>query len=60
MPSYAFITSFSAPIPSVWSSMAATLPSNSAATASTAIAVQVIGQNDTYTGALLVDEVDIR
>jgi len=60
VPSYAFITSFSAPIPSVWSNMAVTLPSNSAATASTAIAVQVIGQNDTYTGALLVDEVDIR
>ena len=60
VPSYAFITSFSAPIPSVWTNMAVTLPSNSAATASTAIAVQVIGQNDTYTGALLVDEVDIR
>jgi hypothetical protein len=60
VPSYAFITSFPAPIPSAWSNMAVTLPSNSAATASTAIAVQVIGQNDTYTGALLVDEVDIR
>jgi hypothetical protein len=60
VPSYVVITVFAAPVPSVWSNMAVTLPSNSAATASTAIAVQVIGQNDTYTGALLVDEVDIR
>jgi len=60
VPSYVIITVFPAPIPSVWSNMAVTLPSNSSATASTAIAVQVIGQNDTYAGALLVDEVDIR
>ena len=60
VPSYAVITAFSAPIPSVWTNMAVTLPSNSNATASTAISVQVIGQNDTYAGALLVDEVDIR
>ena len=60
VPSYAFIASFPAQVPSVWTNMAVTLPGNSAATASTAIAIQVIGQNDTYTGALLVDEVDIR
>jgi hypothetical protein len=60
VPSYVTITVFPAPVPSVWSNMAVTLPSNSSATASTAIAVQVIGQNDTYAGALLVDEVDIR
>jgi hypothetical protein len=60
VPSYAFITSFGPLIPSVWTSSTVTLPSNSAATASNAISVQVIGQNDTYAGALLVDEIDIR
>lgn len=60
VPSYAIITTFSPLIPTVWSNSTATLPSNSAATASTAIAVQVIGQGDTYAGTLLLDEVDIR
>jgi hypothetical protein len=60
VPSYTVITTFGPLIPSVWTSSTVTLPSNSAATASTAISVQVIGQNDIYTGALLVDEVDIR
>jgi len=60
VPSYAIITTFGPLIPSSWTRSTVTLPSNSPATASTAIAVQVIGQNDTYAGALLVDEVDIR
>ena len=60
VPSYAIITTFGPLIPSVWTNSTATLPSNSSATASTAISVQVIGQNDSYAGALLVDEVDIR
>ena len=60
VPSYAIITTFSAPVPTVWTTSTVTLPSNSAATASTAISVQVIGQGDTYAGTLLVDEVDIR
>jgi len=60
VPSYAIITTFGPLIPSVWTSSRVTLPGNSSATASTAIAIQVIGQNDTYTGALLVDEVDVR
>jgi hypothetical protein len=60
VPSYAIITTFGPLIPSLWTSNTVTLPSNSSATASTAISVQVIGQNDTYTGALLVDEIDIR
>jgi hypothetical protein len=60
VPSYAIITTFSPLIPTVWTNSTGTLPSNSAATASTAIAVQVIGQGDTYAGTLLVDEVDIR
>jgi hypothetical protein len=60
VPSYAFITAFAAPIPTVWTNRTVTLPNNSAATATTSISVQVIGQNDTYAGALFVDEVDIR
>ncbi len=60
VPSYVIITTFSAPIPTVWTNSTVTLPSNSAATASTAISVQVIGQGDTYAGTLFVDEVDIR
>lgn len=60
VPSYAFITAFQAPVPAVWTNSTVTLPGNSTATASTAISVQVIGQNDTYSGALLVDEVDVR
>ncbi len=60
VPSYAIITTFGPPIPSTWTTNTATLPGTSTATASTAISVQVIGQGDTYSGALLVDEVDVR
>ncbi len=60
VPSYAFITSFSAPVPTVWTNSTVTLPGNSAATATTAISIQLIGQGDTYSGALFVDEVDVR
>jgi len=59
VPSYAYITS-SSPIPATWTTGRATLASDAGANATTAISVQVIGGGDTYSGALFVDEVDVR
>ncbi len=59
VPSYTYITSFS-PIPAAWMTSRVTVAADAGATATTAISVQVIGGGDTYGGALLVDEVDVR
>lgn len=61
VPSYTFIMGLS-PIPAVWANASVTMPSGADAgtTATTGISLQVIGQGDSYTGVLLLDEVDIR
>ncbi len=61
VPSYAYVTAFG-PIPVTWTGSTVTLPSDGSVdlSASTSISVQVIGQGDSYTGALYVDELDIR
>jgi hypothetical protein len=56
VPSYAYVTAFS-PIPSVWTTNTVTLPSGSG---TTGISVQVLGRGDSYTGALYLDEIDLR
>ena len=61
VPSYAYVTAF-APIPGTWTASTVTLPSGAGAGTrrTTAIAVQVIGRGDSYTGALYLDEIDLR
>ena len=61
VPSYAIVLSQSAPVPATWTTRTVTLPSGADAgtSAATAISIQWLA-GAAYTGALLVDEIDIR
>jgi hypothetical protein len=61
VPSYTFVTSF-IPIPSVWTSSTIVLPGGADAgtRGTTGLAVQLLGGGDSFTGALYLDEIDVR
>jgi hypothetical protein len=61
IPSYTVVTAFS-PLPGAWMTKTATLPSGAdgGATAATGLAIQVLGRNESYSGTITVDEIDIR
>ena len=61
VPSYTIVLSQSAPVPGTWTARSVTLPSGGDAgtSAVSAISIQWLA-GATYTGALLVDEIDIR
>jgi hypothetical protein len=61
VPSYAVVTGFS-PIPATWTTSTVTLPSgvDAGTRATTAIAVQVLGNGANYSGVFAIDEVDLR
>lgn len=61
VPSYTVATAFT-PIPSAFTTSTVTLPAgaDSGVRSSTAIAIQVLGRGDTYSGVISVDELDIR
>ena len=61
VPSYAIVTTFT-PVPGTWTASTVILPSGADAgtRATTAIAVQLLGRGDSYTGTLYLDEIDLR
>jgi hypothetical protein len=61
VPSYTLATVFT-PIPSAFTTSTVTLPAgaDSGVRSSTAIAIQVLGRGDTYSGVISIDELDIR
>ena len=61
VPSYTIVLSQSAPVPGTWTTRSVTLPSGADAgtSAVSAISIQWLA-GAAYTGALLVDEIDIR
>ena len=61
VPSYTLATVVS-PIPSAFATTTVTLPAgaDSGVRSSTAIAIQVLGRGDTYSGVISIDELDVR